>query len=96
MLDFENNNNPNEITRDAISEWKKISNYNINETKQILLNSEKIESYGIDGKDAIHIACAIEWQVEIFFTTDNDIIKNGKNVKDVKILNPVQYFTEFD
>jgi predicted nucleic acid-binding protein len=51
---------------------------------------------GIDGKDAVHIAFAIEGKAELFFTTDIDIIRLGKNIRGIKIMNPVQYFTEPD
>jgi predicted nucleic acid-binding protein len=49
---------------------------------------------GIDGKDAVHIALAIEGKAELFFTTASDIIKRGKNICKTRIVNPVQYFTE--
>jgi len=94
MLDFENSENPNEIIRSAISEWKSYSSCVIVESEQLLIKAEEIESHGIGGKDAVHIACAIEGKASLFFTTDNEIITRGKNIKEIKILNPVQFFIE--
>ncbi len=96
MLDFENNENPNEIIRSAISEWKALSICDIVESEKLLLNAERIQGYGIDTKDSIHIACAIAGKADIFFTTDNSIIKQSKGINDLKILNPVHFFTESD
>lgn len=94
MLDFENNDNPNEIIRSAISEWKSLGCCDIIESEQLLYKAEEIEKYGVDSKDAVHIASAIEGKADLFFTTDNDIIKRGKNIQEIKILNPVQFFIE--
>lgn len=94
MIDFENGENPNEIVRSAIFEWKSLSICDIIESEKLLKKAEKIQGYGIDNKDAVHIACAIEGKADIFFTTDIDIIKKGKNINEIKVLNPVQYFIE--
>jgi len=94
MLDFENSNNPNEIISSAISKWKTLCCCDIIESEQLLRNAQAITEYGIDSKDAIHIASAIEGTAQYFFTTDNDIIKRRNYIKEIKILNPVQFFTE--
>ena len=94
MLDLENNDNPNEIIRSAIFEWKSLCVCDIIESEQLLVKAEEIVNYGIDSKDAVHIACAIAGKADLFFTTDNDIIKRGKDIKEIKILNPVQFFIE--
>ena len=94
ILDFENNDNPNEIVKLAISKWKNLSKIDIIESEKLLTKAEEIKRLGIDEKDAIHIACAIEGGAEIFFTTDNLIIKRGESISEIKVLNPVHFFID--
>jgi hypothetical protein len=53
-----------------------------------------IAKHRIDGKVALHISCAIEGGADLFFTTDNDIIKRAGAVTGIKIVNPVWFFIE--
>lgn len=94
MLDYENIENPNEIIQSAIFEWKKISICDIIETEKLVLVAEEIERNGIDTKDAIHIACALEGKADLFLTTDAGIIKKGNSISGIKIINPVSFFID--
>jgi predicted nucleic acid-binding protein len=96
ILDYENYENPNEIIRSAIYEWRKICISDISESDELLLRAEKINKIGIDAKDAIHISCAIEAGADIFFTTDRKILKHKHLIPEIEILNPVQYFIELE
>ena len=74
MLDYENNDNPYEEKRNAISPWKEIADYHCPSSDDILALGGKIMEYGIRAKDALHIACAITSGCEYFITTDNRLI----------------------
>ena len=45
---------------------------------------------GLKSKDALHIACAIEGKAEYFLTTDDKILKKGKHIKEIKIIDPIE------
>ena len=60
----------------------------------MVLVAEEIERNGIDNKDAIHIACALEGKADLFFTTDTDIIKKGNSISGIIIINPVSFFID--
>jgi predicted nucleic acid-binding protein len=94
MLDFENNENPNEMIRTVIAEWKSLSKVDVSESEQVLSMAEDIKQLGIDNKDALHIACAIQGNADVFFTTDNSIIKRREKISKIRILNPVYLFTD--
>lgn len=96
IIDYENNENPDEVVRSAIMEWKKHGVVDIIETEAILEKAEEIEPLGINSKDALHIACAIDGKADIFFTTDAGIIKRAKAIKGIDILNPVSFFIDFE
>ena len=45
----------------------------------------------LKSKDALHIACAIEGKAEYFLTTDDKILKKGKHIKEIKIIDPIEF-----
>lgn len=92
ILDYENSENPFEMKRISIEGWKSFSAANIEETEKILKNAEQITQYGIDDKDAIHIACAIEGRANSFLTTDIKLVKKSEKIKRISVCNPVQFF----
>jgi predicted nucleic acid-binding protein len=94
VIDYENRENPYEIIRSAIYEWKKNGVCDIIETEKLLVKAEEIEKMGIDSKDALHIACAVLAKADIFFTTDTHPVKTGNSIADVKICNPVSFFID--
>ena len=94
MLDFENSANPNETVRSLIAEWKQLSIVTIVETMELIKNATDFNRQGIDAKDALHLACALEGKADLFFTTDTDIIKRADAIREMKVLNPVHFFIE--
>lgn len=92
MLDYENLVNPFEMKRDSIGRWKSLASVDIEETEGIIQHAKQMEQYGIDPKDALHIACAIEGKSNYFFTTDISLIKRSINIKDIIVCNPMQFF----
>jgi hypothetical protein len=75
MLDYENNENPYEEKRNAIAPWKEIADDYCPSSDTVLSRGQEIMKRGINSKDALHIACAIEMYCEYFITTDK---KTGK------------------
>ncbi len=92
MLDYENSENPFEMKRDSIGRWKSLSVDNIKETEKLLHYAEQIALYGIDEKDAVHIACAIEGQADYFLTTDIKLARKSDKITQITVCNPIQFF----
>ncbi|NMC03067.1 MAG: PIN domain-containing protein, partial [Chloroflexi bacterium] len=91
ILDFENAYNPFVERREAIAEWQKLAEVDVEETQEILDAAHSLRKLGLKSKDALHIACAIEAGADYFITTDDLIIKKTRNLKATKVVNPLQF-----
>ncbi len=78
MLRFENEQNPYEMRRQAISEYIR-NNTSIyvdyNRLEEVAKEAESILETGIKKKDAIHVASAIVAGCDCFLTTDIRLLK---------------------
>jgi predicted nucleic acid-binding protein len=66
-------------------------------TEKVLEQSEKLESFGFDEFDAIHLASAEGANVDIFLTTDDNLLKvanRNKNLLSFTVINPVKWLEE--
>ena len=79
ILEYENMQNPFIERRHAIIEWKKIAAEKIGGTKNVVARASEFTRYGVESKDALHIACAIEGKAEYFLTTDDKLLKKLAN-----------------
>ena len=91
ILEYENEQNPFIERREAIKEWKNLAVLDIEENEIILKRAKKLVTFGLKSKDALHIACAIEGKAEYFLTTDDKILKKGKHIKEIKIIDPIEF-----
>lgn len=58
-----------------------------------LARAEEIESFGIKGMDALHLACAEQLRIDVFITCDDKILKKYKGAMQVK--NPVTFAADY-
>lgn len=93
ILDYENSENPDEETRLSIQKWEKISDKFIQETSDILSNAIQFNKIGFGIKDSIHLACAIESESKYFITVDSGILKKRQLIKDITIMNPLEFIS---
>jgi predicted nucleic acid-binding protein len=91
ILEYENNENPYEIRRNEILQWKKISTIHVEPTENIFHRAELLLKYNIKSKDALHLSCAIEGNADYFITTDQNLIKKKDNITELKIINPINF-----
>jgi len=91
ILDFENEANPFFERKYTIEKWRHLSTVDIDENNNIILISRNFEKIGLKAKDALHLACAMESSCEYFLTTDDIIQKKTPDVKEIKILNPIEF-----
>jgi len=96
LLEAENDKNPFPDRHLSISEWKDIACINIEETEEILLKSEDYAKMGIKSLDAIHVACAFFTECKYFLTTDKGIINKAKFIKEIEILNPIEFVDKLE
>ena len=91
ILDYENESNPDEIVKKEIFSWRKLSSSMVYKSPHIIEDANKIISYGISNKDALHIASAIKGGADFFITVDKGIIKKKKLIKKIIILSPIDF-----
>jgi predicted nucleic acid-binding protein len=94
ILDHENDDNPFEERKKAIAPWKYRAIIHIDVDEDIIHRALAITKYGIRGKDALHIACAIKAQCRYFLTTDKKIL--NKRIEGITLMNPVEYIQEVE
>jgi hypothetical protein len=93
VLDFENKANPFPERRWSIAQWKAMAIVDVIESSSILEHAEQFESQGLRGKDALHVACAIETGCECFLTTDDHVIRLMGSFELLLVMNPTTFVT---
>ena len=96
ILDFENSANPFPERRWSIAQWKAMAAVDVVESPSILNYAQQCEARGLRGKDALHIACAIETVCDCFLTTDDQIIKIMEDFKPMMVMNPITFVTSME
>ena len=96
ILDFENAANPFEERRTTISRWRQYATIDVEETATILQEAKALVALGLKAKDALHIACAIAGECTHFLTTDDEILRRGKDVRGITILDPTAFVREMN
>lgn len=96
ILDFENAANPFEERRTTINEWRQYATIDVEEMATILQQANALVGLGLKAKDALHIACAIAGGCMYFLTTDDDILRRGKDVQGITVLDPTAFVREMN
>jgi hypothetical protein len=92
ILDFENDSNPSVARKESIRRWSKYAFVDANETSEILEKARELVAIGLKKKDSLHLACALSMKCDIFFTTDDGILKKRSAIASIRILNPIEYY----
>jgi predicted nucleic acid-binding protein len=91
ILDYENAANPFEERRAAVGLWKRRAVVDVEETPDLLENSQSLAASGIRSKDAIHVACAVEAGCEYFLTTDDTLLKKLSGYTRIVAVDPTAF-----
>jgi len=83
MLDYENSMNPYEERKKAIEKWKRIAVYDVNFSVDVNILGNKMLTYGLKNKDALHIACSVMAKCTYFLTTDKGVL--NKQISEIII-----------
>lgn len=86
ILEYENEANPFEERRRTIAGWKRYATIDVEETGFILDKASSLVALGLKSKDALHVACAIAAGCDYFVTTDDGILKRGRDVEGITIV----------
>jgi len=80
VLDFECKNNPFEERRHAILQWRWLAKTVVMIDQEIIAQAKAFETHGIGKFDALHVACAMSSQANVFITTDDRLIKKMRKI----------------
>jgi hypothetical protein len=80
ILDFECSKNPFPAHRQAIFQWRKLAANIVRATPNIIATAKQFEQQGIARFDALHVACALAAEVDIFVSTDDRLLKKCHRV----------------
>jgi len=94
ILDYENSKNPFRERREQIIKWRTYSDEDVEESEEVLNIAVMIMKYGIKKLDSLHLACAIKANTDYFLTTDDGVIKKATLIKNIQIVDPIDFIKE--
>ena len=94
ILQSENEANPFDERKRAIGVWGRYASIDISEGPAVLKRGALLMQLGLQTKDALHIACAIEAECEYFLTTDDKIVTKNDYIGELRITDPIGYIRE--
>lgn len=95
ILDYENEQNPHNDRRTFTNRFKPMASIIVPPTPETLETALKLGRYNIKSKDAMHLACAEFARYDYFITTDYFVLKKRSLIKQIVILNPLEFIPIF-
>jgi len=87
VLDYENSRNPFPERLASILLWRNLADIRIRETASILDRGRSLMQLGIKPFDALHVACAINANADLFIT-DDALLRKLRGYSDLNALPP--------
>ena len=75
ILDFECAKNPFEEHRIAILNWRNIASAMVMVDESVLERATSLMTCGVGKYDALHVACSVAGEAELFVTADDRLLK---------------------
>jgi hypothetical protein len=94
ILDAENSVNPFQERKKPIWDWRSHAIIHVKEAPPILTAARKLTELGLRSKDALHVSCALSAGCGYFLTTDDQLLKRGKRIEDLAIVDPIRFIRE--
>ena len=94
VLGREVEENPNEGQRFQIESWLTDANQNVAVDAGEVSRGKYLESISFKKNDALHLACAESGSADVFFTTDDNLLKKAKSVQNqlnIQVDNPYEW-----
>jgi predicted nucleic acid-binding protein len=64
------------------------------ETPEIISLMKKFVQTGLKPLDALHVACAVTLDCEVFLTVDKGILRKGLMVEGIRVMSPIDFLME--
>jgi len=96
IIKFEISKTPNTIRKQKATKIMELAKEYITLEEKIILKAKNIEQQGIKAIDALHLASAEEGKVDVFLSTDKELIKKvqKRKIMKIKVENPVKWLVE--
>ena len=94
ILDYENAANPCEERCAEIQRWEDLADCRTVETPEIISLMKKFVQTGLKPLDALHVACAVTLDCEVFLTVDKGILRKGLMVEGIRVMSPIDFLME--
>ncbi len=94
ILGYENEQNPFDMRKSAISEWRGLARSSVALNDNIFHYAETLLVKGIKEKDALHIACAVEAKCEVFLTTDRKLLNT--RIEKIEVMSPIDFVSRME
>ena len=95
VVDLELSNMKNSTKRNKVFELSHLSQERVFVTEAIVKRAENLQTFGVKALDSFHIAAAENSGVDIFLSTDDDLVKlAGRLVLSVRVTNPLGWLGE--
>ncbi len=62
-------------------QWRRLAKANVLTNAEIITQAKTLEANGIGKFDALHVACAMACQADVFVTTDDRLIKKMRKIQ---------------
>ncbi len=96
ILTAENEANPDYDIRDKIADWMDLAANYVQFNPDIEIYAANLmEQNGIDAKDALHAACAVQADCNFLITTDKKLIRRTGLIGEMRVINPVHFVTDY-
>lgn len=94
VLDFENSNNPFVDRRERTRAWRTSATVDCVESSAVKATAKSFARVGLREIDALHVACAVDAGCTYFITTDDQVLKKADRVREIKIVDPIEFIKE--
>ena len=94
ILDYENAANPCEERRAEIQRWEKLADCRTQENPEIISLMKNGVQIGLKPLDALHVACAMVLECEVFLTVDKGILRKALMVEGIRVMSPIDFLME--
>jgi hypothetical protein len=96
-VDIEISHMPDLDRKEKVLSSSGLASVHVHFNDKIQKRAQYFERAGIFGYDALHLACAEEGAVEVFFSTDDGLLKNYEKIvpkPKMQVVNPLAWVNE--
>lgn len=88
VLDFENSKSPFPEHSKAIAAWRELAAVSVRVNNPVLEQARLLQVLGLGEFDALHVACAILAEADLFVSTDDRLVRRLRAQHDIRAMLP--------